>query len=119
MTHHTAFDFDRSTSVSPLSGQRPSDRLDKWLWHTRFFKSRSLASKLCNSGKIRIDGVVVTKAHYQVRPGQVLTFVQGNHIRIVRVSGIPERRGPALEAQLFYDDLDPPGVDNFVPATLV
>jgi ribosome-associated heat shock protein Hsp15 len=61
----------------------------------------------------------VTKAHYQVRPGQVLTFVQGNHIRIVRVSGIPERRGPALEAQLFYDDLDPPGVDNFVPATLV
>ncbi len=80
-------------------------RLDKWLWHARFFKSRSLASRICDKGKVRIDGQVVRKAHYIVRIGHVLTFPQAKEIRVVRVEGLGTRRGPAAEAQALYSDI--------------
>jgi len=83
-------------------------RIDKWLWYARFFKSRALASKMCQSGKIRVDGAPITKAHFTVRIGQVLTFPQGPHIRVVRVEEMGKRRGPAPEAQQLYTDLSPP-----------
>ena len=83
-------------------------RIDKWLWHARFFKSRTLAAKFVSAGHLRIDGDTVSKAHFMVRPGHVLTFPLGQHIRIIRVEAIGERRGPAAEAQLLYFDLDPP-----------
>ena len=60
-------------------------RLDKWLWYARFFKSRALASSVCQSGKIRLGGQPVSKAHQSVNPGDVLTFPQGRHIRVVKV----------------------------------
>ncbi len=85
-----------------------SRRLDKWLWYARFFKSRSLATKFCASGKLRLNEKVVRKAHYGLRVGDVLTFPRGRHIRVVRVVGLGTRRGPAPEAQALYDDLDPP-----------
>ena len=87
---------------------RESRRLDKWLWYARFFKSRSLATKFCASGKLRLNEKVVRKAHYGLRVGDVLTFPRGPHIRVVRVVGLGTRRGPAPEAQALYDDLDPP-----------
>lgn len=83
-----------------------SQRLDKWLWHTRFFKSRAIASKLCAGSKVRVNRSVVAKAHYQVRAGDILTFPQARAIRVIRVLGFPERRGPASEARTFYEDLD-------------
>jgi ribosome-associated heat shock protein Hsp15 len=83
-------------------------RLDKWLWFARFCKSRTLASKLCAAGKIRIGGELVHKAHYLVRLGDVLTFPQGPHIRVVRVLHLGVRRGPATEARTLYEDLQPP-----------
>jgi ribosome-associated heat shock protein Hsp15 len=91
-------------------------RLDKWLWFARFCKSRTLASKLCAAGKIRIGGELVHKAHYLVRPGDVLTFPQGPHIRVVRVVQLGIRRGPATEARTLYEDLSPPAPRE--PATL-
>lgn len=85
-----------------------SRRLDKWLWYARFFKSRSLATRFCASGKLRLNEQVVRKAHRGLRVGDVLTFPRGPHIRVVRVVGLGTRRGPAPEAQALYDDLDPP-----------
>ena len=83
-------------------------RLDKWLWFARFCKSRTLASKLCAAGKVRIGGELVHKAHYLVRLGDVLTFPQGAHIRVIRVVQLGVRRGPATEARTLYEDLCPP-----------
>ena len=83
-------------------------RLDKWLWHARFFKSRSLATQFCNAGKLRIDGEIVNKAHHAVRPGNVLTFQLGTALRVIRVSALGTRRGPAPEAQTLYEDISPP-----------
>jgi ribosome-associated heat shock protein Hsp15 len=90
-------------------------RLDKWLWYARFFKTRTLASEVCAAGKVRIDGAVVTKAHAQIRPGQVLTFVHGRHVRVIKVLALAGRRGPAPEARALYEDLAPPDRDAAIP----
>ena len=86
----------------------PSLRLDKWLWHARFCKSRTLAAKLAAAGKVRIAGSPIWKAHHTVKPGDVLTFPLGLHIRTVRILALGERRGPAPEARSLYEDLAPP-----------
>jgi ribosome-associated heat shock protein Hsp15 len=83
-------------------------RLDKWLWQARFFKTRALAATLAGRRRIRVNSVIVTKPHYRVRPGDVLTFPQGRTVRIVRVLELGVRRGPASEAQTLYEDLGEP-----------
>jgi ribosome-associated heat shock protein Hsp15 len=83
-------------------------RLDKWLWHARFCRSRTLAARLAGAGKVRIAGAPIFKAHHAVKPGDVLTFPLGPHIRTVRVLALGERRGPAPEARALYEDLAPP-----------
>lgn len=90
-------------------------RIDKWLWFARFFKSRSLATAQVSGGKVRVDGALVAKAHFAVRPGHVLTFVQGHHVRVVKVLALGDRRGPAPEAQTLYEDLSPPTADTALP----
>ena len=90
-------------------------RLDKWLWYARFFKTRSLAAKICAAGAIRIAGAPVTKAHHSVKPGDVLTFAQGRHIRIIKIVALGTRRGPAPEAQALYEDLLPPAAETAMP----
>ncbi len=97
------------TDTAPASGPvGASLRLDKWLWFARFLKSRTLATKLCESGKARINKAIVQKAHQPVRVGDVLTFPLGPHIRVIAVRGLGVRRGPAPEAQALYEDLAPP-----------
>jgi ribosome-associated heat shock protein Hsp15 len=82
-------------------------RLDKWLWFARFCKSRSLAAKLCEAGKVRVNRGVIEKAAAQVKPGDVLTFPQGAEIRVVKVLALGLRRGPPAEARTLYEDLAP------------
>lgn len=85
----------------------PTLRLDKWLWHARFFRSRSLAAKVCAAGRIRRNGEPQGKPSARVRVGDVLTFPQGRTIRTVAVTALGARRGAANEAALLYDDLAP------------
>lgn len=93
-------------------------RLDKWLWYARFCKTRSLATKLCQSGSIRLAGSHVVKAHQPVRAGDVLTFPLGHAIRVVRVRALGARRGPAAEARTLYDDLTPSAIRASEPALI-
>ncbi len=90
-------------------------RVDKWLWYARFFRTRSLATKACNAGKLRISGAPVSKAHHKVKPGDVLTFPQARHVRVVKVLALAVRRGPAAEAQALYQDLKPPSAEGRLP----
>ena len=80
-------------------------RLDKWLWQARFFKTRALATQLVGKGRLRINQTIVTKAHHRVRPGDVLTYPQGQSVRVVRVVELGSRRGPPSEAEALYEDL--------------
>jgi len=80
-------------------------RIDKWLWQARFFKTRGLAAALAGSGRLRINSEHVAKPAQTVRPGDVLTFPQGERIRVIRIEALGLRRGPAPEAQALYADL--------------
>ena len=82
-------------------------RVDKWLWHARFFKTRSLASQTVRSGHLRINGQKVSKPAAVVKVSDVLTFTQGRDVRVVKLLAFSSRRGPACEAQILYQDLTP------------
>lgn len=83
-------------------------RVDRWLWFARLLKSRTLAATLVTSGKLRLNGERMTKASRSVKPGDVLTFPLGHHVRVVKVVAPGSRRGPAPEARALYEDLAPP-----------
>jgi len=85
-------------------------RVDKWLWQARFCKSRTLATRLCVQGGVRLNGRLVNRAHQAIRPGDVLTFPKGTQIRVIKVMALGLRRGPVDEARTLYEDLDPPGL---------
>jgi ribosome-associated heat shock protein Hsp15 len=85
-----------------------SIRLDKWLWFARFFKTRSLAASVVSGGHVRVNGVRAGKPAHGVGPGDVLTFAQGDAIRVVEIAALGTRRGPAPEAQALYLDKSPP-----------
>lgn len=83
-------------------------RIDKWLWHARFFKTRSLATKIVAAGHVRVNGTHVRKPAAAVQAGDTLTFPKEDDIRVIRVVALGLRRGPAPEAQALYEDLSPP-----------
>ena len=87
-------------------------RLDKWLWHGRFFKTRSLAASVVTEHGVRINGTRTQKRAATVGPGDVLTFSQGKTVRVIRIEALGTRRGPAAEAQTLYSDLSPPEVKS-------
>lgn len=79
-------------------------RIDRWLWCTRFFKSRGLAADAVKAGHVRVDGQRV-KASREVKVGDRVSIVKGLHEVDVEVVGIPERRGPAVEAAACYTEM--------------
>ena len=83
-------------------------RLDKWLWHSRFFRTRGVAAKVVRGGNVRVNSVKVSKPAVSVKPGDTVVFPQGRRVRVVRISCASERRGPAAEARTLYEDLSPP-----------
>lgn len=92
-----------------------TQRLDQWLWHARFFKTRGLATKLVSGGHVRVDGNRVSKPAHALRAGVTLTFPQARRIRVIQVDALSSRRGPAPEAQALYTDYTPPGEDKKSP----
>lgn len=88
-----------------MSGKQ---RLDKWLWHARFFKTRTVAAEVVAAGHCRVNRQPVRKPAQAVAAGDVLTFPQGPHIRVIEIVATAEKRGPAPEAQALYTDLSPP-----------
>lgn len=82
-------------------------RIDKWLFFARVVKSRSLAAKLAAGGKVRVNRDKIEQASHPVKIGDVLTITLERRILVYRVLGAGERRGPAPEARLLYEDLSP------------
>ncbi|PWJ21105.1 RNA-binding S4 domain-containing protein [Jannaschia seohaensis] len=90
-------------------------RLDKWLWQARFFKTRSLAARTVSDGHVRVNGERVTKPAYGVAPGDTLTFAAGSRVRVIEIQALLSRRGPAPEAQAAYTDNSPAPVPRVGP----
>jgi len=90
-----------------------SVRIDKWLWHARFYRSRPQAQQAAESGLIRVNGNRISKPSSTVAPGDIITLPHGREVLAVRVEALAIRRGPAKEAQTLYviladGMLDPP-----------
>lgn len=78
-------------------------RIDKWLWAARFFKTRSLATQAVDGGKVHCNGERVKPAR-AVQLGDELRIRQGSYELIITVRALSERRGPASEAALLYEE---------------
>jgi ribosome-associated heat shock protein Hsp15 len=76
-------------------------RLDKWLWAARFYKTRSLAAKAIDGGKVKLNGERA-KPSREVRPGDLVELASGELRWQVEVLAISARRGPAAEAAKLY-----------------
>ena len=85
-------------------------RVDVWLWRARFFKTRALAARFVEEGRVRLlrsagGETRLDKASRCVRPGDGLVFALGGRLIAVRVEAPGERRGPASEARGLYSSL--------------
>jgi ribosome-associated heat shock protein Hsp15 len=78
-------------------------RLDKWLWAARFFKTRSKATEAINGGKVHVNEARVKPAR-AVQIGDVLEIRRGLDEYKIIVKNLSERRGPAREAVLLYEE---------------
>ncbi|MCO6391209.1 RNA-binding S4 domain-containing protein [Aliihoeflea aestuarii] len=83
-------------------------RIDKWLFFTRVVKSRSLAAKIVQAGKVRLNREKIDQAAHNVKPGDVLTVTLDRRILVLKVVAPGTRRGPAEEARTLYEDLSSP-----------
>jgi len=80
-------------------------RIDKWLWAARFYKTRSLAAQAVESGKVRLGGGRV-KPGKEVKPGDLLEVRVGELLWLIEIRAVSLRRGPATEAALLYAETD-------------
>ena len=88
-------------------------RVDVWLWRARFFKTRALACRVVEEGRVRLTRASgehsrLDKGSRCIRPGDALVFAIGGRVHAVRVLATAERRGPAEEARALYAALDAP-----------
>ena len=84
-------------------------RLDVWLWRARFFKTRALASRFLEAGRLRVtrpgaDPVRIDKPSRTIRPGDRLVFALGGRLMDLEVQALGARRGPPEEARALYRD---------------
>jgi ribosome-associated heat shock protein Hsp15 len=87
------------------AGEGGRQRLDKWLWVARFFKTRGLAAEAIAGGKLRWNGQV-PKPSREVKPGDEIEIVIGESRWTVIVRGLNEQRRPAPEARLLYQETE-------------
>ena len=81
-------------------------RLDKWLFHARFYRTRPLAQAATAAGRVGLNGAKIDKPGHALKPGDVLTLGKGGQVIAVRVLALAERRGPATEARTLYEVLE-------------
>jgi ribosomal 50S subunit-recycling heat shock protein len=84
-------------------------RIDVWLWRARFMKTRALAARYVEDGRVRLtrggQETRLDKPIRTVKAGDALVFAIGGRLFSVTVQAMGERRGPASEARLLYTDL--------------
>lgn len=89
-------------------GHQSAQRIDKWLWHARFARTRTAAQQLVLSGKVRINRHRIASVSRPVKPGDVLTLVIGKTVRVIEVLEIAARRGSPDVARRLYENRAPP-----------
>lgn len=81
-------------------------RLDRYLFFIRLLKSRTLAQALIEQGHVRVDGKRVGKTSEDIHVGQIIALSLHGTVRVIRVTALPLRRGPATEARRHYEEIE-------------
>jgi len=82
-------------------------RIDKWLWHARIVRTRSVAAALAASGHVRLNGARVDAPAKAVKAGDVVTIALDARVRVLKITGFALRRGGAEEGRALYEDMTP------------
>ncbi len=81
-------------------------RIDRWLWHARLVRTRGAAAALAGAGYVRVNGARINAPGRMVRTGDVITVALDRRIRVLKVRGFVERRGPGGSVAELYEDLE-------------
>jgi ribosome-associated heat shock protein Hsp15 len=80
-------------------------RLDKWIWHARIVKTRTIAANLVTEGYVRVNGERSAQPARTIKPGDVLTIALPARVRVLKVTGILPRRADAVAARGLYESV--------------
>lgn len=80
-------------------------RIDRWLWHARLVRTRGAAAALAGSGYVRVNGARINAPGRMIRAGDVITIALDREVRVLKVIGFVDRRGPAPSAAALYQDV--------------
>jgi len=80
-------------------------RIDRWLWHARVVRTRGDAAALASAGHVRVNGARINAPGRLVRAGDVVTVALDRGVRVLKVRGFVERRGPGGTGTTLYDEL--------------
>ena len=80
-------------------------RIDRWLWHARLVRTRSAAAALAAAGYVRVNGTRIDAPGRMVRLGDVITVALDHAVRVLKVRGFTERRGPPNGGRELYEEL--------------
>lgn len=112
--HKLGYTKDMMTDQERFGTAADAVRVDKWLWATRKFKTRTLAGDTCSSGHVRINGNIA-KASSKVRVGDEVKALTPGGSKILKVLALAEKRGPASFAVTLYEDLTPEEPKEIAP----
>ena len=82
-----------------------TQRLDRWIWHARIVKTRTIATSLIAEGYVRVNGERAEAPARAIRPGDVLTIALPARVRVLKVTGILPRRADASAAKHTYESV--------------
>lgn len=88
-----------------MTAEGDRQRIDRWLWHARLVRTRGAAAALACAGYVRVNGMRIDAAGRMVRQGDVITVALERKVRVLRVTGFRQRRGPAGSGQSLYEEL--------------
>jgi ribosome-associated heat shock protein Hsp15 len=88
-----------------LGAELDRQRTDRWLWHARLVRTRGAAAALVGAGYVRVNGTRIDAPGRMVRAGDVITVALERSVRVLKVRGFRERRGPAGSSGGLYEEL--------------
>jgi ribosome-associated heat shock protein Hsp15 len=88
-----------------VSAQIDRQRIDRWLWHARLVRTRDAAAALAGSGYVRVNGTRVHAPGRVVRTGDVITVALDRRVRVLKIVGFRDRRGPGGTGETLYEEL--------------
>jgi ribosome-associated heat shock protein Hsp15 len=80
-------------------------RIDRWLWHARLVRTRAAAAALADAGYVRVNGTRIDAPGRMVHAGDVVTVALERCVRVLKVQGFRERRGPAGSGESLYEEM--------------